>query len=93
MIAVVLASAALAALCCAFPVARFSRWRWLSPWVTACVMTAAVLLVASGVADGTWYVCALGGELAVVQALAGRMTARARRRITEALTGLGDGRG
>jgi hypothetical protein len=89
MISVALAAAALVALSASFPVVRFSRWRWLSPWTAACVMTAAVLLVASGAADGRWYICALGAAVAIVQAWVARLTARARRRITKALTGMG----
>jgi len=80
--AVWLALAGLAAV--GFPVARFSRWRWLSPWITVFGLAGGGLLVTSGVVAGNWAACAMGAVTAAVLSWAGRLTARARRRMTEA---------
>lgn len=55
--------------------------------------TGAALLLASGAADGHWYVCAGAVGLGVTQAWVGRLKVRARRRITEATARTGAGCG
>lgn len=91
MISVALGLAALAAFAGTALVARFSRWRRLSPWCTVCVLAGAALIAASGAADGHWLVVGVGGVTAVVQGRVAVRAARARCRIMAALAGDGGG--
>lgn len=81
-----LAVAALAAMFSMWPAARLSRWRYLSPWCTVCVLAGAALLVASGAADGHWPAVAAGAVIAAAQGRIAVCAARARacRRAAEA---------
>lgn len=79
---VMLALAAVAAEIATYPVARFSRWRFLSVRVTVCQVAAAALLVASGAEDGHWIVCAAGAGVAVAAGKFAVISARARHQVT-----------
>jgi hypothetical protein len=77
-----LALGAVAAYAAAFLVARFSRWWFLSPWVTVCWAAGSVLVTASAADSGHWLFCLAWALPVFAQGKFAMATARVRHRIT-----------
>lgn len=77
-----------------FIVARCSRrWGFLSPWVTACMVTVTAAMTSAGAVNRNWAVVAAGGALAFVVGRFGVASARARHQATAHGGETGAGRG
>jgi hypothetical protein len=59
-------------------VACFSRWKWHSPWVAACLAVFAAAVTAAGATEGQWLVVAAGVALAFAAGKLGVASARVR---------------
>lgn len=85
--------AGFAAFAMTFIVARFSRWRFMSPWVTVCQCSVAAAMITAGAVDRHWLVAAAGAALAFAAGKIGVAAARARHQVTAHGRETGAGRG